>query len=286
LETKPGTGELEGHAVVITGAGGGLGAAYAKAAAALGAKIVINDINREAAESTAAEIRRAHGVAVAETQDIRNPDAAEALVRRCVSEFSLITGLVNNAGVFFNEPLEEASVEHLRLLLEVNVIGTFNCARAAVGPMLRQGRGSIVNVTSGAHTGQQNLSSYGASKGAVASFTYGWSCELRDRGIRVNAVSPLAFTPMAKHLPHLPRPEANVAPVLYLLSDRSTHINGQIIRIAGKRLSLMSHPANRAPILERDEWSLESVTQAFDTTLADKQLPTDVVTYEIDRVFS
>lgn len=276
--------ELDGHAVVITGAGGGLGAAYAKAAAKLGARIVVNDVNPDAAERIAAEIREAHGTAVAEPQDICNPQAAEALVQRCLSEFGTITGLVNNAGIYFNEPLEEASLDHLRALLEVNVIGTFNCARAVVGPMLRQRRGSIINVTSGAHTGQMGLSSYGASKGAVSSFTYGWAGELRDRGIRVNAVSPLAFTPMAKHMPHLPPPEANVAPVLYLLSDRSKQISGQIIRITGKGLSLMCHPANRAPVLDRDEWSLESIADAFDTTLAANQLPTDVATYEIVRV--
>lgn len=277
--------DLEGHAVVITGAGGGLGAAYARAAALLGARIVVNDSNADTAENVAAEIRRAQGVAVAEAQDIRSPAGAEAVVRRCLSEYGAITGLVNNAGVFFNEPLEAASLEHLRLLLEVNVIGTFNCARAAVGPMLRQGRGSIINVTSGAHTGQPGLSSYGASKGAVASLTYGWACELKDRGLRVNALSPLAFTPMARHLPHLPLPEANVAPVLYLLSDRSQHINGQIIRIAGKKLSLMCHPANRAPVLESEEWSFESVCEAFATILAVNQLPTDVATYEVARVW-
>jgi NAD(P)-dependent dehydrogenase (short-subunit alcohol dehydrogenase family) len=276
--------ELEGHAVVITGAGGGLGAAYARAAALLGAKIVVNDVDAGAAEKVAAEIRRANQVAVAEPQDIRFPEGAQALVDRCLSEFGAITGLVNNAGVFFVEPFEQASLEHLQTLLDVNVIGTFNCARAVIAPMLRQGGGSIVNVTSGAHTGQPGISSYGASKGAVASFTYGWACELKERGIRVNAVSPLAFTPMAKHLPHLPPPEANVAPVLYLLSDRSKHICGQIVRIAGKKLSLMCHPANRAPVIERDEWTLEAVSEAFETTLAANQLPTDVATYEISRV--
>ena len=81
---------LEGHAVVITGAGGGLGAAYAKAAAGLGARIVVNDINRDAAENIAAEIRQANGAAVAETQDVRYPEAAEALVQRCVREFGEI----------------------------------------------------------------------------------------------------------------------------------------------------------------------------------------------------
>jgi NAD(P)-dependent dehydrogenase (short-subunit alcohol dehydrogenase family) len=280
------TAELDGHAIVITGAGGGLGAAYARAAAMLGAKVVVNDVDGRAAEKVAAEIRRADNIAVAEPRDIRRPEAAEALVNRCLSEFGAITGLVNNAGVFFREPFEQASLEHLRTLLEVNVIGTFNCARAALAPMLRQGSGSIVNVTSGAHTGQPGLSSYGASKGAVSSLTYGWSCELKERGIRVNAISPLAFTPMAKDLPHLPPPEANVAPVLYLLSDRSRHISGQIIRIAGSKLSLMCHPANRAPIMEADEWSLDAVSEAFEKTLAANQLPIDVATYEIARVHS
>lgn len=275
---------LEGQSVVITGAGGGLGKAYALAAALLGARIVVNDVNRDAAEAVAAQIRRADGAAVAQCCDIRDPQAAGALVGRCVKEFGSITGLVNNAGVFFNEPFGETSLEHLRLLLDVNVVGTFNCAQAALAPMLEQGGGSIINITSGAHTGQPGLSSYGASKGAVASFTYGWACDLKDTGIRVNAVSPLAFTAMAKDLPHLPPPEANVGAVLYLLSERSRHVSGQIVRIAGKKLSLMCHPANRAPVLERDEWSLDAIAEAFETTLAARQLPLNVVTYEVSRV--
>jgi NAD(P)-dependent dehydrogenase (short-subunit alcohol dehydrogenase family) len=281
---SPTTRDLEGQSVVITGAGGGLGKAYAVAAAQLGAHIVVNDVNGDAAEGVAAQIRRAGGAAVAECCDICDPRAAGALIERCVSEFGSITGLVNNAGIFFNEPFGQTSLEHLRLLLDVNVVGTFNCAQAALGPMLKQGGGSIINVTSGAHTGQPGLSSYGASKGAVSSFTYGWACDLKDTGIRVNAVSPLAFTPMAKDLPHLPSPEANVGPVLYLLSERSRHISGQIVRIAGKKLSLMCHPANRAPILERDEWSLDAVAEAFETTLTALQLPLNIVTYEVDRV--
>jgi NAD(P)-dependent dehydrogenase (short-subunit alcohol dehydrogenase family) len=278
--------DLEGQSVVITGAGGGLGKAYAIAAARLGARIVVNDVNGEAAEDVAADIRRAHGAAVAQTCDIRDPHSADALIKRCVREFGSITGLVNNAGIFFNEPFGETSLEHLRLLLDVNVVGTFNCAQAALGPMLKRGGGSIINVTSGAHTGQPGLSSYGASKGAVASLTYGWACDLKDTGIRVNAVSPLAFTAMAKDLPHLPPPQANVGPVLYLLSERSKHVNGQIIRIAGKNLSLMCHPANRAPLLARDEWSLDAIAEAFDTVLGAQQLPLNVVTYEVSRVLS
>lgn len=277
--------DLNGQAVVITGAGGGLGAAYARAAAAIGAKIVVNDVNADAARAVVDEIRAAGGVAVSEPQDIRDPKGAEALVARCIAEFGAITALVNNAGVFSTEPIWAASLDTLRLALDVNVIGTFNCARAAVGPMMAQKAGSIVNITSGAHTGMAEHGNYGASKGAVASFTYNWAVDLAGSGVRVNAISPLAFTPMAAHLPHLPPPEVNIPPLLYLLSDRSKSINGQIIRIAGKALSIMAHPANRAPVLERDAWTLETVADAFDRTLAANQLPLGVATYEISRIF-
>jgi hypothetical protein len=89
---------------------------------------------------------------------------------------------------------------------------------------------------------------------------------------------------MAKDLPHLPPPEANVGPVLYLLSDRSRHISGQVVRIAGRKLSLMCHPANRAPVLERDDWSLDAVAEAFDAVLTAQQLPLNVATYEVSHV--
>jgi NAD(P)-dependent dehydrogenase (short-subunit alcohol dehydrogenase family) len=278
--------DLNGKSVVVTGAGQGLGCAYAKAAAAAGAKVVVNDVNAEAAERVAREICEAGGVAAAVPQDIRDPQAAEALIAHCVSRFGAVTGLVNNAALFAREPFETANVERLRALLDVNVVGLFNCARAAVGPMLAQGSGSIVNITSGAHAGQPGLSLYGATKGAVASFTYGWAAELGDRGVRVNAVSPMASTAMSDFNQRLPAPEANAPAVLYLLSDLSKGVNGQIVRINGRQLSLMSHPANRTPVLEREVWTLDSVAEAFEAVLSARQLPTNVVTYEIASVLA
>jgi NAD(P)-dependent dehydrogenase (short-subunit alcohol dehydrogenase family) len=275
---------LDGEAVVITGAGQGLGAAYARAAAAHGAAVVVNDVNAATAEATAVEIRQAGGRAVAHPCDIRDPAAAEALIGRCISEYGFISGLVNNAGVLHEVPFEAETVENLRAHLEVNVIGLFNCARAAVGPMLARGRGSIVNATSGAQTGQVGRTTYGASKGAVASFTYGWAGELKDRGVRVNAISPMASSPMSRFNPDLPPPEANAPPVLYLLSNRSKDVTGQVVRIVGNKLSLMGHPANRAPVLEREAWTLDTVAEAFDQTLGALQVPTNVATYDIVSV--
>jgi NAD(P)-dependent dehydrogenase (short-subunit alcohol dehydrogenase family) len=277
---------LSGEAVVITGAGAGIGAACARAAAAAEAMVMVNDINVEGAESVAAEIRATGGRAVAHSGDVSQPEHAKALIEHCIAEFGFISGLVNNAGICLWGPLEEARIEDLRRMVEVNLFGVFNCARAAVGPMLARGRGSIVNITSGAQTGMKNLGSYGATKGAVASFTYCWSGELRDRGVRVNAVSPMAATAMATAgLPNHPPPEANAPIVLYLLSDRAKAVTGQVVRSHGRQLCLMNHPGIKTPVLERDGWwTLESVAKAFDETLAAQQLPTDLAVYEIAKV--
>lgn len=279
-----GRSDLAGKSVVITGAGRGLGAAFAHAATALGASVIVSDVEVSSAEDVAAAIRQAGGRAIAHACDVRDADAADRLIRRCIDEFGAITGLVNNAAISFSEPFETAEVWQLRQLLEVNVVGVFNCARAAVGSMLRHGEGSIVNITSGAQAGHPRLTTYGATKGAVASFTYGWACELRDRGVRVNAVSPMASTAMSNHARHLPAPDVNSAPVMFLLSDLSRGISGQVLRIIGNRLSLMSHPANRSPVLERETWTLDTVAAAFEQTLKSKELPTGMATYEIGSV--
>lgn len=275
---------LQGKAVVITGAGQGIGAAYAREAAAAGAHVVVNDIDAEAAEAIVAQIRIVGGTAVAHPADVRDPHAATALIQRCISEFGTLSGLVNNAAICLGEPIGNSNVEQLRAMLDVNVVGVFNCARAALDPMLAQGDGSIVNITSGAQTGQSGLSLYGATKGAVASLTYAWAGELRGRGVRVNAVSPVGSSPMSNFNDKLPPPEANAPAVLFLLSDHARDVTGQVIRIHGRLLSIMAHPANRAPIVENESWSLDKVAAAFRDTLGALQLPTDVATYEIVNV--
>ena len=289
---------LDGKAIVVTGEGRGIGAAYAKALGGAGARIVVNDIDGEAAEAIADDIRADGGDAIAEPNDISRPEKATALIERCIAAFGAIDGLVNNAGIMLPSRIEQDTLESLRAMIDVNIVGTFNCARAAIEPMLAAGRGAIINVTSGAQTGQAFLGGYGATKGAVASFTYAWSSELKDRGIRVNAISPMASSAMSGVMgdymrankivrsagPAMPAPETNAPVLVYLLSDRAAGVTGQIVRIDGTRLSLMSHPAIRAPIIERDIWTADAVADAFDTTLAANQLPTDVHLYEIGQV--
>jgi NAD(P)-dependent dehydrogenase (short-subunit alcohol dehydrogenase family) len=263
---------MQDRAVVVTGAGRGLGEAFAVHLAQAGAAVVVNDIDAELAERTAANIRAHGGRAVASGHTVTDPAQAQAIVDLCVSEFGAIDGLVNNAGLNYESLPWEEDLDEVRELVEVNVLGVMYTGIAAVKAMVGQGRGgSIVNISSGASLGQRKLGVYAASKGAVASLTYSWALDLEDSGIRVNAVCPLAHTRMVwkseRSLRNCPpdRTPSRIAPVvLFLLSDDAEGITGQLVRCNGPQLHIVGQPYLKAPILERQTWDTQTVREAFD----------------------
>jgi NAD(P)-dependent dehydrogenase (short-subunit alcohol dehydrogenase family) len=264
-------GMLDGKAIVITGAGRGLGEAYALHAAHAGARVVVNDIDKDLADRTAENIRVYGGEAVASGHDVTKPADAQAIVDACVQAYGRIDGLVNNAGVNYEATPWDDSPERLRDLFEVNVFGLFNCGQAAIMAMRDAGtEGSIVNIASGALLGQRRLAAYSASKGAVASLTYSWALDTDDLGIRVNAVCPVAHTRMVweseRSLRATPpeRTPGKVAPlVLYLLSDRAAGITGQLVRCNGRELHIVGQPHFKQPVLCNDNWDTVGVERAF-----------------------
>ncbi|MBV9557729.1 MAG: SDR family oxidoreductase, partial [Pseudolabrys sp.] len=284
---------LNGKAVVITGAGRGIGAACARGVAAQGAAVMVNDVDRVHAESVAREIVAGGGQALACIADITDWEAAGRLVQSCIDRFGRIDGLVNNAGLFHMGLLADFHANAARSLIEVNVLGAFHCAAHAVKPMIAQRSGSIVNVTSGAHLGNPAMGVYGASKGAIASMTYIWAMELAESGVRVNALSPLAQTRMmtdtadytrshggdASRFADVQPPEANSPVVESLLSDRSIGISGQIVRIDRNELALYAHPAIQMPSVrsDGDDWTLDSVAAAFDRDLRERLVPCGIL---------
>jgi NAD(P)-dependent dehydrogenase (short-subunit alcohol dehydrogenase family) len=299
-------GALAGKAVVITGAGRGLGAAFARHAAAAGAQVVVNDLDGAAAQAVADAIVAAGGSASACPANVASWDEAKALIDHCVERFGRIDGLVNNAGIAELGRPEEETEAKIRKHFEVNVYGTYFTSVHAVRHMLDQGSGSIVNVTSGAQSGMPIIAAYGASKGAVASLTYCWATDLKDSGVRVNAIAPQATTGMldafARYYASKGQqggsmanaglsyaetpPETNAPVVTYLLSDLSATVRGQVVRIlGGKTLSLMTHPAAVHPVIDRDSWTVAEVAQAFDDQLAAQQQPLGVATLDV-RVVS
>lgn len=283
-------GMLEGKAVVITGSGRGIGAACARGIAAQGGSVVVNDIDAEVAEETAHSIRASGGTARACPADVSDWDEAGRLVRTCIEAFGRIDGLVNNAALCHFSPVTAIDPESARSLVEANVLGPIHCTGHAVNPMLAQGSGSIINVVSGAHMGMPNLGVYGATKGAVASMVYTWALELEETGVRINGLSPFGRTRMgmgegtnldpeelAKHVAQIQEPEANSPVVEYLLSDRASDVNGQLVRIDKGELQIYTHPALLLPPVVRDSWTAEQVADAFEADLKHRQVPCGVM---------
>jgi NAD(P)-dependent dehydrogenase (short-subunit alcohol dehydrogenase family) len=263
-------GHLEGKAIVVTGGGRALGRAYALDAASEGACVVVNDVDAEVAYAVADEIRGRGGETIAVVASVSDWDAAAGLVRQCRDAFGQIDGLVNNAGIFHSSAPWDETEDRVRRIVEVNVLGAMFCGIHAFAAMREQGHGSIVNVTSGAHLGLIDISTYGATKGAVASMTYGWALHAREVGLRVNAVSPTAFSRMTKDwthhedIPSNPDPEVIAPLVSYLLSDRAAAINGQIVRLDGRALSLLVKARYSDARVEREAWDFDVIGEAFD----------------------
>lgn len=280
---------LSGKAVVITGAGRGLGAAYAMQAARHGARVIVNDIDGDEAQSVVAAIRAEGGAAVAVASDISDPDGALAPIDACQREFGTIDALCNNAAVFWMaSPLDEEPAA-FRRMIEVNLIGTAYVGMAAARAMAAHGRGgAILNTVSGAQSGSPGMASYGASKGGVAALTYSWALDLAPHGIRVNAISPQAHTRTARSIDpdlHRDKPPERCAPAaIYLLSDLAKEVNGQVVFVVGDELALVSHPGVVMPSLHSCDWSVETIAQAFAQDLAERQMPVGRSRQEISIV--
>jgi len=266
------TGMLAGKVVVITGAGRGLGRAYALAAAAQGAAVVVNDIDSETAGATAALIEAAGGQADAVVGSTADADFAEALIARTVDRFGSVDGVVANAGVMRSSSPYEETAENVEFHLRVNVLGVFNVVDPALRVMRDQRSGSIVLVTSGARTGLPRIAAYAASKGAVASMCLSLAASTHQDGIRVNAISPVANTGMfgaaVSALAPPPEPEAIAPVVTYLLSDLSRSITGQIVRFTGSTLGLYPSPVDLAGDVTRESWTAEQIDAEIRGSLA------------------
>jgi NAD(P)-dependent dehydrogenase (short-subunit alcohol dehydrogenase family) len=299
-------GILNNKAVVITGAGSGIGRACAVLAAKYGAKVIVNDINRKGATDTANEIMAFGGRAVANFDSVSSWAGSKAIIESCVGEFGRIDGLLNNAALaHVGQPWVESEQE-IRALVEVNVLGVLYCGRHALEHMQRQKSGSVVNVASSAVWGINHMPTYAATKGAVTSAGWSWAVDLQPYNVSINTISPQATTIMVKenwqqafrtlgftgpteNRTELRTPSAknlgpggksygpdNVAPLVVYLLSQPKGVTGQYLQIHGRRLSLYKKGENHLnPIggvtVENETWSVENVSDAFEGTFQ-KQL--------------
>jgi len=184
-------GRLDGKICVITGAGSGIGQTSARLFAREGARVIVSDVDLGAAETTAEEITKAGGEAVAEHVDVTDQAETLALAERVVQRFERIDVLFNNAGIGGVGDVLETEPELFDRVMRVNVRGVYLMSRAVVPYMIKQRSGSIINMSSCiAEIGLARRVSYAASKGAVLSLTKSMQVDVAPHGIRVNALLP------------------------------------------------------------------------------------------------
>ena len=245
---------FDGRVAVVTGAGRGIGRAYAHLLADLGAAVVVNDLGGSMggdgsdagpAAAVVAEIVAAGGTAVADTSDVATVAGAEALVARAVDDLGGIDVLVNNAGIMRWAALPEADADHLDAHLAVHVAGSFNTTRAAWPHMVEAGYGRIVMTTSSGMFGLPGNLAYATAKGGVVGMMRSLATAGRKLGIRVNCIAPAAYTRMAgtgddpaddDPMATLMAPEL-VAPMVAFLAHESCPVSGEIYTAGAGRFA-------------------------------------------------
>lgn len=239
---------LARQVAIITGAARGIGKAIALALVKEGAAVVLSDVSEDV-HKTAAEIRQSGGQAVSSVGDVTKQADCEAMVDLAVKTFERLDILVNNAGITKDNLLLRMSEADWDAVLDINLKGTFLCTKAAIKPMMKQRSGKIINIASViGQIGNIGQANYSASKGGVIAFTKTMAKELGSRGIRVNAIAPgfieskmtdvlseearnrlLNLIPLG----NLGKPEYVADAVVFLASDESCYITGQVINVDG-----------------------------------------------------
>jgi NAD(P)-dependent dehydrogenase (short-subunit alcohol dehydrogenase family) len=238
---------FEGRVAVVTGAGRGIGRAYALLLAHRGARVVVNDLggsmegvgaDPEPAAAVAAEIVDAGGVAIADSNDVAG--GAQALVDAAVERFGRLDILINNAGIVRWAGFPDADADNLATHLAVHVGGSFNTTRAAWPHMVEQGYGRIVVTTSSGLFGLPDNLSYATAKAAVIGLTRSLTTAGAAHGIKVNLIAPAAMTRMAGQRGNEENAQMSpdlVAPMVAFLAHEDCPVSGEIFAAGAGRFA-------------------------------------------------
>jgi glucose 1-dehydrogenase len=243
---------FEGRVALVTGGASGIGRATALRLAEEGASVVVTDLQDEAGEAVAAEIREGDGEALFVGHDVSDQASWERALGAAGEAFGRLDVLVNNAGVQTPSPSHETEMDAFDWVLNVNLRGSFLCARAAIAHFVERGGGGVVLNNSSVHEiiPKPGYASYSISKGGMENMTRTLALEYADRGIRVNAVGPGAIvTPINEAWIDHPEkraavesripmgragaPEEIAAVFAFLASNEASYITGQTIFACG-----------------------------------------------------
>ncbi|MFC3052865.1 SDR family NAD(P)-dependent oxidoreductase [Kordiimonas pumila] len=254
------TRELENKAIIVTGAGGGIGRAACLVLAKAGAKLIISDISKAAGKEACDAVNANGGTAEFFAADLGQEQDVKALVDACVSTYGSLDGAFNNAGLEQrNKPLDQLSLEEWENAIRIDLTAVFLCLKYQVKAMLKTGGGAIVNTASSlGQVGLAGACEYVSAKHGVVGLTRAAGADYGQQGIRVNAVLPgITRTPMIARLSEDPaladvfgrlkqrhsmgrfgEPSEIGDAVKWLLSDSASFVNGAAIAVDGGYLSI------------------------------------------------
>ncbi|MBD2858342.1 SDR family NAD(P)-dependent oxidoreductase [Spongiibacter sp. KMU-158] len=276
-------GILAGRVAIITGAGGGLGAAHARIFAAEGCCVVVNDINQAAAQAVVDEISAAGGKAVVNTSDITNYDDSLNAIKQAVDAFGDLHIVLNNAGINRDRMFASMTEQEWDAIMSVHLKGHFCMSSHAVHYWRAQAKegkpvaARIINTTSGAGLqGSVGQSNYAAAKAGIAALTLNQAAELARYGITANAIAPAARTSMTMGVEamaqRMAKPEdgsfdyfapENVSSLLaWIASAESSHVSGCVFEAEGGKISLADGWRTGPEVDKGDRWQPAEVGQA------------------------
>jgi NAD(P)-dependent dehydrogenase (short-subunit alcohol dehydrogenase family) len=283
---------LDGKVAAVTGGGRGIGREVARALAAQGAAVVVNDLGvsvagqketASPADEVVKQIKAAGGKAASSHEDISTPEGGESLVNQAIKDFGQLDILVNVAGILRDRMIFNMTVEEWDAVIRVHLRGHFCTMRPAAAHMRERRYGRIINFSSNAAQGSPGQPNYAAAKAGILGLTYSTANSMQKYGVTCNAIFPGAATRMTDTIPAgrtvgtlsasesaagTPMDPVNVPPIIiYLSSDEAADVTGQCFGASGYRISRYTHMKPDRVLMSPGPWDIDQLFKIFKSTL-------------------
>lgn len=279
---------FDNRVAVITGAGRGLGRAYASLLASRGAKVVVNDIGASLkgdgsdagpAQEVVEEIRSSGGEAVASAESVATPEGGQAIIQTALDNYGRIDVLIHNAGNVRRGSLQEISYSDFKMVVDVHLMGAFHVLRPAFPHMCKAGYGRIVLTSSDVGLyGNYNTCNYSVSKAGMIGLSNVAALDGAEHGVKSNCIVPAAVTRMAEGLDtsaYPPMPPDLVAPAVGWLAHESCSITGELLLSVAGRVAKAYMAETRGVF--QPAWTIEQIGERMEA-ISDR---TDTVAFKV-----